>query len=254
MVPMSLRRCTKTRLGVAFDNSASRGRLWRQLAATEAASAQGLQSLARRQRDVDLRELLGALASDADRHAAALGAQADTMGTAGIDPTPEPFDFTGGRHDETRDRHGFPISEGSENLGAVACLATLQVAVLDARELYQLCGRLAAGVDSEAGVLCRSILEDLDRHLSNIDRALELHRGEHGDAVRDALRTARRSPFMAAWKRTGMRSGGGLSRGMLYVFYWTLLLPFGLVSRRSRARPGCRVESGDAAKNLRSQY
>ena len=58
--------------------------------------------------------------------------------------------------------------------------------------------------------------------------------------------------FLASWKQLGIRSGAGFSRAMLYVLYWTLLVPFGLIARLGGGRPAFRDEI--PAPNLHSQY
>lgn len=257
---MSLRRSTRSRLHAAFDHRGSCARLWRELAASETSGAAGLRILARRQGETGLRELFESLAEDAERHAKSLCDHAATIETTDQEEPVLPFDFTGGRRDETRDCHGFPLTDACEDLDAISCLATLKVAVQGSQELYASCKQLSPTKDPDAVAICQSILDDLQGRADSIDRALEKHGSDRHLEVRDALRAARRSPFMAAWKRTGLRSGAGFSRGVLYVFYWTLLLPFGLLSRRSTANPRRRGDADQAASNsdlhsqLRSQY
>ncbi|MEE2886974.1 MAG: hypothetical protein VX951_06040 [Planctomycetota bacterium] len=257
---MSLRRSTRSRLYAAFKHRASCARLWRELAASETSGAADLRILARRQGETSLRKLLEGLAKDAERHATALRDHAATIETSDQEDTVLPFDFTAGRRDETRDCHGFPRTDGFEDLDAISYLATLKVAVQGSQDLYALCSELSPTKDPDAVAICQSILGDLQDRADSIDRALEKHGSDRPLEVRHALRAARRSPFMAAWKRTGLRSGAGFSRGVLYIFYWTLMLPFGLLSRRSTANPRVRGDADQAASNsdlrsqLRSQY
>jgi hypothetical protein len=51
----------------------------------------------------------------------------------------------------------------------------------------------------------------------------------------------------------GSHSGSRLARVLFFVFYWTLVAPLGLLSRRSRQRPAVHREL-PAPTGMQSQY
>jgi hypothetical protein len=90
---------------------------------------------------------------------------------------------------------------------------------------------------------------------------LERWEGEgRADEVKKALKEARTSRFMGAWKRAGARGGVVFGRVLMTVFYFTLMLPFGLVARMRGApaatwqtRPAPSAVEGDPLGRAKSQ-
>ena len=254
---MSLRRSTRSRLRAAFQDRESRADLWRALAAGEAVGAADLEVLARRHDDEGVRNLAVALADDSRRHAGLLEAHADTISAPESPATTRPFNFTQGPPKEADDCRGYPAAQCAGDIDTIPCLATLKTALGSSEEIYESCMAHSLAIDPTGVAVCRAILEDLREHTRSVESALATQQEGNPHRVREAVRAARRSPFMARWRRVGVHSGAGFSRGFLYVLYYTLLVPFGLISRRAKAP----VASGDAASQgttaasqLRSQY
>lgn len=208
--------------------------------------------------DAELRAHLQRHARDEVRHAdlfrrraAALRAEARSRTTAG-DPGAA-LDLARGR--AGRNAHGFFSAGVLEEKGEIAYVAMLHVAEVKARDLFAMHAELTAA-DPETQAIFHEILKDEKYHVSYTGKFLEQWRAQgHGAEVRKALRAARGSRLLQNWKNLGLRSGAGLSRLVLYLFYWTLLLPFGLIARgRGRAEPGGPPPAQDPARALRSQY
>ena len=69
------------------------------------------------------------------------------------------------------------------------------------------------------------------------------------------MRRAKGSRFIGAWKRFGARSAGSFGRVVLWILYWTLLLPFGLIAKGRVAPGGWRARTTHGTLDpLRSQY
>ena len=105
--------------------------------------------------------------------------------------------------------------------------------------------------------MCEAILVTLREHARSFAEALATHQEDNPLQVREALRAARRSPFMAQWKRAGLHSGAGFSRGLLYALYYTVLVPFGVLARRSKAparSPRAPTQGADSRSQFKSQY
>lgn len=185
------------------------------------------------------------------RRAAALRAEARSRTTAG-DPGAE-LDLARGR--AGRNAHGFFTAGVLEEKGEIAYVAMLHVAEVKARDLFAMHAELTVA-DPETQAIFNEILKDEKYHVSYTGKFLEQWRTQGYRAeVRKAMRAARSSRHLQNWKNLGLRSGAGLSRALLYVFYWTLLLPFGLIARaRGRVEPGATLPAANPARALRSQY
>ena len=98
----------------------------------------------------------------------------------------------------------------------------------------------------------RFILKDEKYHVAYTGRFLDRWRKDGRDReVSEALKSARSSRFLGAWKRLGLRSGAGFSKAVLYVLYWTILAPFGLVARKKDGGAGWQAAR---TTGLGSQY
>ena len=73
--------------------------------------------------------------------------------------------------------------------------------------------------------------------------------------MKEALDDAKGSRFLGAWKRLGIRSAGSFGRVVMWVLYFTLLLPFALIARGTR-QTGEWQESPEPASEdgLTAQY
>jgi hypothetical protein len=78
-----------------------------------------------------------------------------------------------------------------------------------------------------------------------------LHATDRARAISPVAQPPNES-FVGRWKRLGIHSGASFSRALLYVLYWTLLLPFGIVAKLGRGRPAFRDDV--PPPNTRSQY
>jgi rubrerythrin len=225
---------------------------------TEEDGGRDIVAALQRVQDSELRLHLERHARDEVRHAdlfrrraAALRASAQSQTTA-EDPGAA-LDLGRGRTGQNA--HGFFNAGVLEERGEIAYVAMLHVAEKKARDIFEMHAELTVD-DPETHKIFTEILKDEKYHVSYTGKFLEQWRKEGlGREVRKSLRSARGSRFLQNWKNLGLRCGAGLSRFVLYLFYWTLLLPFGLIARlRNRAEPGRPYPQRDPARALRSQY
>jgi len=130
--------------------------------------------------------------------------------------------------------HGFLAGSRFDDVGEVVYVAQLHVAEKEAARLFSIHRDLNAD-DPQTAALFEAILKDEKYHVSWTGTVLEHWRKEgRASEVKQALNDAEGARFMGAWKRLGVRSAGSFGRAVMWVLYFTLLLPFGLFARRQR--------------------
>jgi hypothetical protein len=210
---------------------------------TEEDGGRDLEAAARRVGDAKLREHLKRHARDERRHAALFRQRAGelkaqlALAARDSGEADQAYDLSRGRRGHEVDAHGFFRAGLCDELGEVAYVAMLHVAEVRAAQVF----RLHRGLVSDDPALCATldeILVDEKYHVAYTERILEGWDAEgRGAEVRRGLADARASRFLGAWKRLGVRSASGFSRALLFVLYWTLLMPFGIVARLSSSGP-----------------
>jgi len=232
-------------------------------ARTEADGGRDIAAAQRIVRDAELKKHLERHASDELRHAELFHRRAAELRAQGVAATREtdsdkPYDLSlsRGRLAASTDAHGFLRLALADELGEVGYVAMLHVAEKRAAKLFRDHQRFLAR-DPETRAIFESILKDEHYHVAYTGTMLKKWKKEgRGSEVKRALSLARGSRFFGAWKRLGARSAAGLSRAILVVMYFTVLLPFGLLARGKTAKPGWKKPLTDRAalERLRSQY
>lgn len=226
-------------------------------AETEADGGKDLVAAARKISEPDLREHVLRHAEDEERHARlfrgrAAELRADLAMAPDAERSDKAYDLSRGRRGEL-DAHGFFTAGLIDELGEVDYMAMLHVAECRAAELFEVHSALNRD-DPETRAIFDEILKDEKYHMSYTKRFLDRWSDEgRAREVRSGLNAARSSRFMGAWKRLGLRSGSGFGKALLFVLYWTLLLPFALVSKVSRSTAGWREPTGQGS-SLDTQY
>jgi bacterioferritin (cytochrome b1) len=242
------------------------GELWRDpartirtlesFAETEADGARDIATARERTAEPWLETQFEHHAADEWRHAELFRARARELRAehpevAAADRDPR-FDLSRGRRSAEVDAHGFFVSGLMEELGDLAYVAMLHVAEKRAAKLFR---EMSAATrhDPATRRIFEEILKDERFHVAYTKNALEHWRKRgRGKDVSDALSAARGNRFLGAWRRLGLRAAGGFGRAVLWVAYFTLFLPFGLVARWTRPRAGFQAPA--RAGSLRSQY
>jgi rubrerythrin len=217
-------------------------------AVTEEDGGKDLVAAARRVTDAELRGHLERHARDEHRHAELFRRRAGELvrTSAGSGLTDKAYDLSRGRRAGELDAHGFFNAGLYDELGEVEYVAMLHVAEKRAAELFAMHAALNDS-DPETRAIFEEILRDEKYHVAYTGRFLDQWRAEGRAAeVERALRNARGSRALGAWKRLGARSGAGFGRALLYLLYWTLLAPFGLLARRQRDQAGWRAPRAGA--------
>jgi rubrerythrin len=213
--------------------------------------------------DPELRGHLERHAADELRHADLFHRRAAELRAQGVASTREevsdkPYDLalSRGKLAASTDGHGFLRLALADELGEVGYVAMLHVAEKRAAKLFREHERYLAD-DPETRAIFVSILKDERYHVAYTGTLLQKWKKQgRGSEVKRALSLARGSRFFGAWKRLGARSASGLSRAILVVMYFTVLLPFGLLARGRKPKAGW-VEAragGTVLERLRSQY
>ncbi len=221
-------------------------------AQTEEDGGRDLVVAARRVSDPELRKHLERHANDEVKHAAlfrrrAADLRASGVGRSGGERSDKPYDLSRGRGADV-DAHGFLSAGLIDELGDVAYVAMLHVAEARAAEVFEMHRELAKD-DAAMTVLFDEILRDEKYHCAYTLRFLDKWRDEgRAGEVRDALKRAKGSRFLGAWKRLGLRTGAGFAKVVLFGFYWTILVPFGVSSKRGAKSTGW--HSGAADRNF----
>jgi len=226
-------------------------------AETEADGGRDLLTAARRISDPDLRVHIEHHAEDEVRHArlfreraAELRADID-LGSVRAEESDSSYDLSRGRKGVDVDAHGFFSASLCDELGEVAYVAMLHVAEQRARDLFEMHSHLNRH-DEKTKAVFDEILKDEKYHVSYTRKFLDKwSQGGREVEVKGALKDARSSRFMGAWKRVGVRSAAGFSKVLLRVLYWTVLQPFGWLARRSQPAPAWKTAATSEAK---SQY
>ncbi len=256
---MSLRRSIALyRNRAVWSDPTRKLRTLESFAETEEDGGKDLEVAARRVTDPDLRMHLERHADDERRHAELFRTRAAEvrsragLGARDADESDQSYDLSRGRKSEV-DAHGFFHAGLCDEMGELAYVAMVHVAECRAAEIFDLY-REANADDPAVASTFEEILKDEKYHMSYTKKFLDKWSAEGRDKeVKEALRSARSSRFLGAWKRLGIRSGAGFSQAVLFVLYWTVLAPFGLIARKSKERPAFR-ELDPAAIDPRSQY
>jgi hypothetical protein len=230
-------------------------------ARTEADGGRDIASAARRVGEPELRRHLERHAGDEQRHAelfrrraeelrAAGGAPVAAATAAGADVAGDAaYDLSRGRPAHEVDAHGFLSIGLLDELGEVPYVAMLHVAEERAARLFKLHAELTRG-DEATHSIFESILRDEHYHVAWTRAVLDGWKADgRKDEVKRALKDARQSRLLGAWKRLGVRAGGSFGRVLLVVMYFTVLLPFGLLARARRDATGWRASRRAARRD-----
>ncbi len=213
-------------------------------AQTETDGGHDIHAAADQVTDANLKKHLLRHAEDELRHglmfrqrAAALRAELGVARTTEAE-LERPFDLTRGHEEVEQDSHGFMRASLFDEMGVIAYLAMLHVAEKKATVLFRVHRDLTKD-DPETNAIFEEILRDEKYHVAYTGSFLEDWRkaGKQKE-VKAGLSMAQGSRFFSAWKRAGIRAAGTFGRVLLFLFYWTFLVPFALIARRERPKPG----------------
>jgi len=230
-------------------------------AQTEEDAGLDIARAARGVRDAELVAHLERHARDELKHAALFRGRANELRAQGVDAPREQlaeraYDLALARGRDALNAHGFLESSACDEQGEIAYVAFLHVAEKRADALFRRHAR-ALGSDAPTRAIFAEIQRDESYHVAYTKTLLERwKRAGRGAEVERALKAARGSEFLGAWKRLGVRSATGLARVLLFVSYFTWVVPFGLLARLARPRAGWRTPlvPHKPERSLRSQY
>ncbi|MDZ4773399.1 MAG: ferritin-like domain-containing protein [Planctomycetota bacterium] len=226
---------------------------------TEEGGGLDLRAAARRVSDPELVKALTLHADDEVRHAELFRTRARALRAKSGDvaelESSRPYDLARARGGDAADAHGSFTFGLCDELGEVAYVAMLHVAERRAAELFQR-HRDALHDDAETRAVFETILKDEKFHVAYTGKTLERWRtAGRASEVKAGLRAARASRFFGAWKRFGARAAASFGRVVLWIFYWTLLVPFSWFASRRRVDSNWRRPVASRERDpLRSQY
>ncbi len=226
---------------------------------TEEDGGRDLVAAARRISDPELREHIERHAADETRHAALFRHRAAELRAEGTktaaDVPDKPYDLSHARPGLEVDSHGFFNAGLCDELGELEYVAMLHVAEQRAEALFDVFSRQTKH-DPKTQAVFQSILKDEKYHVAYTGKFLERWRNDGRDREVDkALKSARSSRFMGAWKRVGLRAASGFSKVLMLVVYWTVLLPFACIARAQPWPRGWHSRRGEESVSpLNGQY
>lgn len=234
----------RRRYRAVWADPARKARTLESFSQTEANGGLDIAAAAERVTRPDLKQHLVRHAQDEVRHADLFRQRAAELYAAGV----------GDLHDEGHsDRaanldtsseggfgdHGFLHGSRIDDVGELVYVAELHVVEKEAERLFALHRDLNAADDPETARIFGEILKDEKYHVSWTGTILEKYRKDgRAKEVKEALDDAKGERFLSAWKRLGVRSAGTFGRATMWIFYYTLLLPFALMARTQQAKPG----------------
>ena len=130
--------------------------------------------------------------------------------------------------------HGFFTSDNFENKGEIKYIAMLNVAEKKAEKLFSThCSAIID--DPETYDIFKSILKDERYHVSYTHKFLQQWSDEgKSKEVKHALRQANESRVLNAISRVSSRFGQFMGTLILYLLYFTIVIPFALVTKRKK--------------------
>jgi hypothetical protein len=214
---------------------------------TEEDGGKDLVRAGRRVSDPDLRKHIERHSTDEVRHAdlfrrrAAEVASENNIPIGGTDGGADKrYDLAGARKGVDVDAHGFMNAGLIDELGELEYVAMVHVAECKAAELFAIYRDMNAR-DAATKAIFEEILKDEKYHVAYTKTFLDKWRKQgRGAEIDKALKKAKGSRLMGAWKAFGLRSASGFAHVVLFTFYWTLLAPFGLLSRGGKGAGGWR--------------
>ena len=210
---------------------------------TEEDGGKDLVRAGRRVSDPDLRKHIERHSIDEVRHAdlfrrrAAEVASEHNIPIGGTDGgSDKRYDLAGARKGVDVDAHGFMNAGLIDELGELEYVAMVHVAECKAAELFAVYRDLNADDPATRDVF-EEILRDEKYHVAYTKTFLDKWRKQgRGAEIDKALKKAKGSRLMGAWRALGLRSAAGIAHVLLFVCYWTLLAPFGLLAKRPSAQ------------------
>ena len=151
--------------------------------------------------------------------------------------------------------HGFFTSDNFENKGEISYIAMLNVAEKKAEKLFSShCSCLED--DPETYHIFKSILKDERYHVSYTDKFLQKWIKEgRSKEVKQALRHANESRILNAVTRGSSKFGQFTGTVILYVIYFTVVVPFAMISKTQKANTGWQPPKFQrSSKTIHSQY
>jgi rubrerythrin len=234
---MLLSKLAKLRQAPVWKDPYRKYRTLLSFSETEEDGGKDLVRASRRVTDPDLRKHIERHSKDEVRHAnlfrerAAEVASESNFSLNSEMQVDKPYDLSGARRGLQVDAHGFFNAGLIDELGELEYVAMLHVAECKAAELFEMYHELNQHDPKTRGVFAE-ILKDEKYHVAYTKTFLDKWRKQgRGAEIDKALKTAKGNRLIGAWKAFGLRSGSGFSHTVLFVLYWTLMAPFGVLSR-----------------------
>jgi len=152
--------------------------------------------------------------------------------------------------------HGFFTSDNFEKLGEIMYVAMLNIEEKRAEESFVVHCNLNKN-DPDTHAIFEKILKDEHYHVSYTGKFLQQWRKEgRSSEVSKAIVFSKRSQFVNTLIRAGSRFGEHVGHTILYCVYFTIIIPFALMSNLSCPAKGWNVPNPklDADHHIRSQY
>jgi rubrerythrin len=134
--------------------------------------------------------------------------------------------------------HDFFSGESFEKLGEIMYVAMLNIAEKKAEKTFSKHHKLVRE-DPNTYAIFEKILKDERYHVSYTSKFLHQWKKEGKEKqVRKAVSFAKRSRFVNAFSRKSAKFGEFMGHFILYLIYFTVIVPFAIASKLSRTKNG----------------
>jgi len=151
--------------------------------------------------------------------------------------------------------HGFFTSDHFEKRGEIMYVAMLNIAEKKAEKTFSIHRNLILN-DSKTHEIFEMILKDERYHVSYTSKFLQQWRQEgRTKQVNEALSFAYGSRFLNTLTRVSSRFGEHIGHAILYIIYFTIVIPFAFLSKLSCSSNGWNSPTSKSdANQLHSQF
>jgi len=165
------------------------------------------------------------------------------------------YNLSRGNVDAELNSHGFFTSDHFEKLGEIMYVAMLNIAEKKAEKSFSIHRDLIRN-DLKTYAIFEKILKDERYHVSYTSKFLQQWRKEgRTKQVNEALSFAHGSRLLNTLTRISSRFGEHIGHAILYIVYFTIVIPFAFLSKFSCPSKGWRSPTSKLdANQLHSQF
>ncbi len=262
-----LKRKFKTESRRMWANHRSKIRALEAFGYAEGEGGRRLREVAELVIDPELKSALEHHAEDEFRHANLFRMRADELRAAlpagdapdesSLTQGPEPLpDIVQACTAVETEAHGDSALEIIDELGEIAYLSLIHEAEKRAADAFRIHSGILRESDPKTAALFADILGDENAHVRYTADYLERWRAKgYGTEIDLGLAAAKKPSLLTSWKALGLRAASHFGHVLMFLFYYSLALPFGLLARSGVTAHGwSQPIDARGLEKARSQY